>query len=302
MIFYGKKLFSISAPMCVLATHFTNLSDDPDALPLPLDTHPEASGALINSHPIKHDLPRLAFTRNLVRFVPAHYNRYLIDVNGSFADYMKKFTSKTRNKLKRYIKWFAEAGNGKPHYRLFRKPDEMLEFHALASDIAAKTYQARLIGNQLPATDEFRDGMVARAARGDAWGALLYHDGKAAAFWYFTHDGTICVSEFTGFDTQYRELSPGTALICLTLEKIFDEKRFSLFDFGEGEADYKEMFSTRSQRCAEVFYLRPSARNLSIVSMDTALWGTRRLLRPLEEELTKRGIKARLKRLIRKSS
>ena len=44
-----------------------------------------------------------------------------------------------------------------------------------------------------------------------------------------------------------------------------------LFDFTSGEGSHKKYFSTGSQRCADIYYLRPTLRNWLVVSLHSAL-------------------------------
>lgn len=298
-IFLGKKLFSVAAPMHVLEAAFTELGDDPDRTPLPLAPGDGAAGAYIRSHPVAHDLPRLAMHDGLMRFVPSHYDRALLTIRGSFADYSARFNAKQRGKYKRYVKKIAELTPGGECFRLYSKPEEILEWHRLASEVARDSYQAKLFERALPSGPEFERKLVELAKEGRTWGGLLSVEGKPIVYWWFTMHGRRILSEFTGYDQKYRELSPGTALLWLCLEQMFAAQKWDVFDFGEGDADYKQTFSTHSQRCAEVFYFRKQPRTLSIVSLDMLLWGSRRLAKPLEDELERRGVKARLKRLLR---
>ncbi len=299
MMFFGRKLFHVWTPLYVCNIHFSELPDDPDAVRLPLEDDAQAGGAYIRSQPVTQDLPRFTLRGSLLRYVPSHYDRFMIEKAGTFKDYMGKFSAKRRYNINRTVKKYYEAAGSKDCFKLYRTPDEMLEFHRIAQQLAPKTYQARLYENQLPDTQEFKDQLVDLARQERALGALLFMKDQPVVFWWFTRDGHVLLSEYTGFDSEHRALSPGTALLYLVLEQIFADDRIKMFDFGEGDAFYKEQFATGSRRCAEVFYLRPQARTLSMVSLDTSFWAMRRALKPVEAELEKRGIKARLKRLIR---
>jgi CelD/BcsL family acetyltransferase involved in cellulose biosynthesis len=234
-----------------------------------------------------------------LRYVPSHYHRFMIEKTGTFKDYLGKFSAKRRYNLNRTVKKYYQAAGTQQCFKLYRTPDELLQFHAIAQQLAPHTYQARLYENQLPDTPEFKQQLVELARQERTLGAILFMDDRPVVFWWFTRHGGVLLSEFTGFDSQQRALSPGTVLLYLVLEQVFADARITLFDFGEGDAFYKELFATGSRRCAEIFYLRPQARTLSMVSLDTSFWAMRRALRPVEQQLEKRGIKARLKRLIR---
>ncbi|MFV0644497.1 MAG: GNAT family N-acetyltransferase, partial [Sphingomonadaceae bacterium] len=56
-------------------------------------------------------------------FVPGgvqHYARHYIDMQDSFADYMGRFSGKTRSTLRRKIRKFAAAGGGSLDVREYR--------------------------------------------------------------------------------------------------------------------------------------------------------------------------------------
>jgi hypothetical protein len=298
-VFLGRRLFSVPTPLHVLESHYSVLSDDPDRTPLPLEPGDGAAGAYIRSQPVAADLPRLQRTRGLYRYVPSHYDRHLIRMPGSFDEYLGKFSSKTRNTHKRRVKKLAELNQGREYFRVYSTPQEMAEFHRVAGELASRTYQARLYGNAFSQEAAFRDKLVRLADEGRTLGALLFLADKPIAFWWFTTHGKLVLSEYTGYEAEHRDLSPGLVLLYRCLEHLFAKGAFELFDFGEGDADYKQIFANHAQRCAEVFYFRGWPRNLGIISLDVGLAGCKRLLRPIEEELERRGLKSKLKRLIR---
>lgn len=299
MMFLGRKLFQVSTPLYVCNLHHSALPDDPDAVRLPLDDDARAGGAYIRSQPVTQDLPRFALRGPLLRYVPSHYDHFFVDLTGTFKDYMGRFTAKSRYKLNRTVKKFQEAAGTKDCFKLYRTPDEILEFHQHAQKLVPLTYQARVFDNQLPDTAQFKQQLRALALEERTLGALLLIKGEPVVFWWFTRHGSVLVSEYTGFDPAHRDLAPGTALLYLVIEQMFADARVQVFDFGEGALFYKEHFATGSRRCAEVFYLRARPRTLSMVSLDTGFWAMRRALRPVEDELERRGVKARLKRLLR---
>jgi hypothetical protein len=300
--FFGRKLFHIERPLLVCTTHFSQLTTDPDALALPLDAHPEAAGVYVQAQPVSADLPRFALRGGLVRYVPTHYDRYMVKLPATFADYLQKFSNKHRKALARRVRKHEEENGGFPAFRLYQSPAEMLEFLALAMTFAGQTFQARLFQAQLRDTPEFRRQMLALAERGDTLGALLFDKERPIAFWWFTRDGEVLVSEYTGYDDAYRPLGPGTLVLWRVLEHAHADGRTRVLDFGEGHADYKEYFANDRQRCAEVYYLRrASLPNLGLMSFDSASWGARRALGPIERELERRGLKSKLKKFLRRT-
>ena len=298
MYLFGRKLFHVATPLWVCATHFSRLSDDADAIPAPLVEHPEAGGAVIGSQPVRADLPLLERRGDLYRWVPKHFDRQLVRTIGGFAEYLAKFSGKTRYNLTRKAKKYLEAAGPAP-LKIYRTPDELGAFLAAAATLASKTYQARVFGNQLPNTPEFVAHARALAAEGRTRGVILEHQGRPACFWWFTLDSGVLLSEFTGFDAELRALSPGTALLYMLLPSLFEDPAVEVLDFGEGDNDYKRLFATESRRCAEVFWLRVRPSTVAMVGIETALVKLRQAMKPLEDELERRGWRAKLKRLVR---
>ncbi len=298
MYLFGRKLFHVAAPLWVCETHFSRLSDDAEAVPKPLGDHPHAEGAVIRSQPLRADLPTLQRVGDLYRWAPKHFDRQLVRTVGGFAEYLAKFSGKTRNGLSRKVKKYIESAGPDP-LKVYRTPDELGVFLAAAATLAEKSYQARVFGNQLPNTPEFVAHARQLAAEGRTLGVILEHQGRPACFWWFTLDHGVLLSEFTGFDSELRALSPGTVLLYLLLPQLFANLAIEVLDFGEGDNDYKRLFATESRRCAEVFWLRLRPSTVAMVGVETALVRLRQALQPLEAELERRGWRAKLKRLVR---
>src|SRR5690242_642675 len=141
------RFLRISVPAVVLNLHFTH----PAAVDL--DAGPCASGypagidaALLRSHPVEVELPRLSWLPDSIRYIPAAYKRYYVDLHGSFAEYLKKFSGKSRSTLTRKVRKFAEISGGKLSWLPYRSPAEVETFYGLARGVSQKTYQDKLLG------------------------------------------------------------------------------------------------------------------------------------------------------------
>lgn len=297
----GRTLFRVPVPLYVCESHFSALPDDPDALPLPLDDDPVARGAYVRSQPVRQDLPRFGTRRGLMRYVPQHYDRTLVRKRGSFADYLGKFGSKERNTIKRKVRKYTDAA-GEDFLRTFRTVDDVAPFLALAQILVPRTYQDRLYGNQLHDTPEWRQFLEQKASHDRFRGFVAMKGDQPTAFWQFTRLGAVLLSEYTGYDPEAHALSPGVVLLYGVLESMFADPQLAALDFGEGEAQYKEHFGTDRQRCAEIFYLRPSLRNAELIAVDQVSWLAHAAFAPLDRQLDRRGWRAPLKRFLRRVS
>lgn len=284
---------SVLVPSLTLETHFMRLVGGPPEPVLPFDRFPRGiEAAIAGSYPVSQRLPRLSMRSGCIRNVSAQYNRYYIDLAGSFADYLGKFSSKSRSTLQKKVRKFAEFSGGEILWRVFGL-EEIGQFHELAITLSRATYQARLLGSGLPETDRFQREL---AGYSDARGYLLFHGDTPIAYIYCpARDGNL-LYQFVGYDPQYEHWSPGTVLQYLALESLFSEGRFQTFDFTEGEGAHKEFFANRSVPCADIFYFRKSLGNLLIVSAHAGLNAASRGSAGLLDRL---GLKTRIKKLIR---
>jgi GNAT acetyltransferase-like protein len=293
----GFRVFWIGLRALVLKVHFTKLMEfntGAEDFPRPLPDRVEA--VLVRSQPAQETLRPFVLLPHFIRYVPAHYKRYCIDLTGSFPEYLKKFSSKSRWTLSKKVRKFQESAQDKVYFREFRNPKEMIEFHRLARVVSGKTYQEKLLNVALPENEEFKEEMTELAARDSVRGYILFHSDTPIAYLYCPIEDDIVFYNYLGHDPEFRVWSPGTVLQYFALESLFAEKRFRLFDFTEGEGQHKEVFSTSSTRCADVYYFRRSLRNIFLVlghwEMGVASGFTAKILKRL-------GMKARIKKFLR---
>jgi hypothetical protein len=290
-------LFVLRLPALVFNAHFTTLTCDLDEPRPPFERFSSKIEAiLVRSHPVERELPRLNLSSQSIRYVPAQYQRYHIDMQTSFADYLGKFSSKSRSTLQRKVRKFAEFSGGEVQYREFRHPHEMEEFYRLAREVSQKTYQERLLDAGLPVSDDFQREMLELAERDSVRGYILFHDGKPIAYLYCPIQENILLYQHLGYDAEFKQWSPGTVLQYVVLERLFAEGKFRMFDFTEGQGPHKEFFSTGSTLCADIYYLRPTHRNLMLLKLHSHL---STLSGMTVRALDRIGLKARIKKLIR---
>jgi CelD/BcsL family acetyltransferase involved in cellulose biosynthesis len=295
------RLFSVSFRAQLLNLHFTELARRyPDLHTLEGELHPGFNAALIRSCPLPEHLPRIATTQGVIRYVPEHFRRFYIDLQGrSFEDYLKGFSSKSRSTLMRKVRKFREASEGEVQWRLFRREEEMEEFFRLARHVSSKTYQERLLGSGLPEDEGFRAHARELAAADSVRAFILYHRGQPLAYLYCPAQDGILYYEYLGYDPQFQAWSPGTVLQYLALESLFGEARWRMFDFTEGEGPHKEFFSTSGVLCANVYYFRRRWRYRILIYVHSALNDVSRLA---VRALDKTGLKSTIKKWFRRSA
>lgn len=197
------------------------------------------------------------------------YRRHYIDMGQSFADYMARFSGKTRSTLRRKARKLAEETGG---YRVteHRSPAEIEAFLSAALPLSARTYQARLLDAGLPDSPADRRTML-EAAEADRMRAfLLCAAGQPIAYLALPvvgpRTGGTLVYAHVGHDPGHARLSPGTVLQIEALERLFGEARYRWFDFTEGEGPHKAMFGTNSAACTSLVLLRPTLANRALLA------------------------------------
>lgn len=187
-------------------------------------------------------------------YSPRQERLYVVDIAGSFDDYLKRRSAKSRQNLKRAVKRLQE-GNADA-LQVVTSPEDMPAFHREAVDISRQTYQTQLLGAGLPDTPAFLQSMQDKAARGEARGYLLRDQGQSVAFAWCAARGATLVYEVIGYRPEQAERSPGTVLLYLILEDLFELGHYPVLDFGPGHAFYKEAFATRHIDFADAYLLR----------------------------------------------
>lgn len=229
-------------------------------------------------------------------YVRGEEKSFFIEIEGTFEDYLNRFTAKKRRDLKRIIRHFPDTDRG-PAFTVAKRPEEMEEFQRRAVEISRQTYQAKLFGAGMPEGHEYLEKMKDFAARGLARGYLLRLEGMPVAFGWCAGQGDQLNYIVTGYLPKHARLSPGTALLCLLLEDVFREKAFRVFSFGTGEIWYKEYFSTGWYSFVDAIVLRPTWRHHVLARLHFVLErGNEESGRLLERW----GVKRAIKRIVRR--
>lgn len=229
------------------------LGDAAPALPpLPAEAH----GYAVTSLPAAW-APTLA-TGGLIAFERQAYTRYFVDLRQGEAAFLAGLSANARSGIKRKAKKLAAAGMT---INAYRTPDELAAFHALAAPLAARTYQARLLGSALPADPDFIATMRRQAAADQVRAWLMLIGDRPAAYLYCPADGATLRYDYVGHDPEFAELSPGSVLLFEALKALLAEARFARFDFTEGEGQHKRQFASGGIACRDLLLLRPGLAN-----------------------------------------
>lgn len=256
----------------------------------------DAAGYMLRALPVAEPLPTVRTANGYIRYVTAQYRHCFIDLSIGMAAYRSKFSAKTRSTIARKVRKFQETCGGVLDWRTYRQPAEMTEFHRLARELSARTYQERLLDAGIPDSPTFVDGMLQLAARDEVRGWILFDRGRPVSYLYCpAHQGTLVYSHL-GYDPEYVKHSAGTVLQWLAIEQLYGEGHFTLFDFTEGQSDHKLLFATHTLQCANLMFLRRTLTHTLLVWAHATGTAATSRVGLWAEGL---GVKSRLKRLLR---
>lgn len=242
---------------------------------------PEAGpdGLRILSAP-QHVIPSIR--QRFLRYVigaKQDYQRHYICMDGSYEDYLARFSGKTRSTLRRKIRKIAKEIGVSYAVSEHRTPAEIERFLKAALPLSARTYQARLLDAGLPDTPDARAAMLEAAEDDRIRGFLLHGSTGPIAYLSLPVVGRTLIYAHLGYDPDWSRLSPGTVLQMEALERLFAEGRYDYFDFTEGEGAHKTLFGTHSADCSSFVLLKPTVANRALLGaragFDTAVAQTR---------------------------
>ncbi|MDG5489325.1 GNAT family N-acetyltransferase [Sphingomonas sp. BGYR3] len=242
-----------------------------DAAPVLPPLLPGEHGYLVTSLPVQHVAALTSAGAGLLVCERQRYTRFHTDLSIGFDAWFAALSGNTRSGLKRKEKKLASAG--RVRIERYRSPAEVAAFHPLARQVAARTYQERLLDAALPADDGYQAEMLALAAAGRARGWILSIDDRPVAYlWCPVSDGIVRY-EHVGHDPAWNDWSPGSVLHLTAMRDLFAEGTLAQFDFTEGEGQHKRQLATGGVACADLLLLRPGLSNRALIGALSAFDG-----------------------------
>ena len=232
---------------------------------------PQVQVLMCPALPITYKLPALTFRRAFVRYVTRQEERCYVAFTGTFDQYLKHFSKKSRYNVQRSVRKFAELSGGTIDWAEMKSPAEMEKFHTLAAAVSQRTYQHKL-GIGFNKSSEFGRKLVDQAREGLVRGYVLMHHERPIAFAFCRIvKGEVISYHKVGYDPDLRQHSPGTVLLYLILERLFESKEFRYLNFTENKFFFKSFFATDQQLCARALYFRWSWPTLTAVVLHRAV-------------------------------
>jgi CelD/BcsL family acetyltransferase involved in cellulose biosynthesis len=244
------------------------------AIPMAQAATRDCRAVVVSAMPVGKHFATMCFDRGALRYAARYGDRYVVDFQGSFAEYMKKFSKKSRGNLQRAAKKFEKGTASIAAVLEFRSPSEMIAFRDIAVAISGASYKSDL-GWGFPEDESFAREIELDAVAGRMRGYVLMSGRQPAAYVFCRIDHDVIVYNHIGYDEKFAQSSPGTVLLFLMLQRLFKEDEFRLLDFGGTEYyAYKEFFSTRAISCARLFWFRPRLAEIALFGAHWAVMAT----------------------------
>src|SRR5207244_2609283 len=98
----------------VLGTHFLECDERAlAAIPAFSEVPREVGVLVVPSVPVAADLPRVSKKVGAIRYVPAHFTHYCIELPRTFDEYMAGLSGKARHEMMRKVRRFAAFSGGR---------------------------------------------------------------------------------------------------------------------------------------------------------------------------------------------
>jgi hypothetical protein len=220
----------------------------------------------------------------------------LIRINGSFDDYLKKFSSKTRSTQFRKLRKLRE--HGEVEVIRITEAHEAEAFVDAAAEISQRTYQYRLLGGGVRDRQVWKRLLTFAANHGWLRSYLLKCDGIPCSFLVAYQYGETFYHSSLGYDPAWSNLSVGTVLQMLILEDVFSQNRPALYDYGT-YGGYKMFFSNDNYLESD-FYLFPRRAYPLLAQVSHCTFST--ISRRAGAVLNRLSLKEGIKRLVRRSA
>jgi hypothetical protein len=161
---------------------------------------------------------------------------------------------------------------GKPNIVCYQNETELEILFRHAEEIARKTYQ-RGLGAGFADSSDVRMRLGLAAQKGWLRANVLYLGERPIAFWIGMLYGGTFVSEYLGYDPDFRQSGPGMFLIMEVIEGFCNRARGDVvkeLDFGLGHAEYKTVLCSDTWQEARVFIFSPTIRGFTLKTIRMA--------------------------------
>lgn len=201
--------------------------------------------------------------------LPAKQGHEIMTVPESFDEIYRRMSSGRRIETRRRIKKLHSHPAGELRFVCYRHESDLDRLFEDAEAIASRTYQ-RGLGAGFANDSLVRQRLGLAARKGWLRGNLLYIGDRPVSFWIgMLYHGSF-VSEYMGYDPEFRQWSPGMVLMMHVIEGFCNRSNGDVvqdLDFGLGHAEYKAVLSTKRWSEASVYIFSTSPKGLLLKTL-----------------------------------
>lgn len=227
------------------------------------------------------------------------YTRCKIAWDGSFETYLNSLGKVTRKDLRRTLKKAEEAT---PSWRMERYTGQgdVVPYLEVASEVSAKTYQRRLLGEGIVNNERHRANLLNAARTRRFLGHVLFAGSEAVAFHLSYVDGTRLYMIEGGYDPAWAKAQPGMLTFLLMLQDLERHRvPVTTLDYLYGGGTYKERTSNLKTTERHYYLIK---KGLNGSALAAAMHATEAVSRHIGGLLERYQLKAFVTRNIRRMS
>ena len=159
-----------------------------------------------------------------------------------------------RKHIRKYFNRLEKEYRGKVKLRVYIKPEELEQAIGDAVYISKNTYQS---GLGVGFVDNLQKHILLNTAAAKGWLRIyiLYINEEPASYELDLKYGRICFGEEAGYNPKWKDFNIGTITQLKTLEILCQEESVDFYDFGFGDAEYKQRLSDEYWTEAAATYL-----------------------------------------------
>jgi hypothetical protein len=199
------------------------------------------------------------FSRDFAPVTALHRAMELPQAPGEF---LRRMKSKHRSWLKAKTRDLDAKFNRSVRYAMFSRPEDIAKVMVDVEAVAAKTY-LRGLGTGFRNDVEHIRRFEMEAKAGRLRICILYGADVPQAFWIGFVYGNTFHSGYTGYDAAMREFEVGTLVFVYLIDRLCEEN-VKIFDFGLGDAFYKQRFADQCWNEVSISIYRPSLRGAGL--------------------------------------
>jgi hypothetical protein len=214
---------------------------------------------MVYFHHLRTDSDMYEFVRGmpgvLTRgYLPRMEKHWEISIPGKMDDFYQRFSGKRRSELKRYIRKLERAHS--VQVTSCHQEDDLDHAIKQMEEISKKTYQsgmgAGFVDNELT-----RNLLHLAATKNWLKVHILFVDDNPTAFQVGFKYGNTYFADQIGYDPAWKHFRVGTVLLLKVIEELCVDPSVNKFDFGFGDADYKQLFCDKSWMDVSIYFFAP---------------------------------------------